>query len=59
MESKQQLLNMISELFNRVSDIKDIKNYDELRLIVIQERIKEINKMLDDFGQPLFKRIQE
>lgn len=59
MESKQQLLNMISELFNRVSDIKDIKNYDELRLIVIQERVKEINKMLDDFGQPLFKRIQK
>lgn len=59
MESKQQLLNMINELFNRVSDIKDIKNYDELRLIVIQERVKEINKMLDDFGQPLFKRIQK
>lgn len=59
MESKQQLLNMISELFNRISDIKDIKNYDELRLIVIQERVKEINKMLDDFGQPLFKRIQK
>ena len=59
MESKQQLLNMISELFNRVSDIKDIKNYDELRLIVIQERVKDINKMLDDFGQPLFKRIQK
>lgn len=59
MENKQQLLNMIGELFNRVLEIKEINNYDELRLIVIQERIKDINKMLDEFGQPLFKRIQK
>lgn len=59
MENKQQLLNMIGELFNRVLEIKEINNYDELRLIVIQERVKDINKMLDEFGQPLFKRIQK
>ena len=59
MESKQQLLNMIGELFDRVLNIKEINNYDELRLIVMQERVKDINKMLDDFGQPLFKRTQK
>ena len=57
-ETQQDTIREVSKLYDRLLNLKEVNHYDELRLIVIQERIKDINKMLDEFGQPLFKRLK-
>lgn len=58
-ETQQTTIREVSQLYDRLLNLKEVNHYDELRLIVIQERIKDINKMLDEFGKPLFKRIKK
>lgn len=57
-ETQQTTIREVSQLYDRLLNLKEVNHYDELRLIVIQERIKDINKMLDDFGKPLYQRLK-
>ncbi|MBO7712301.1 MAG: hypothetical protein J6S85_01960 [Methanobrevibacter sp.] len=57
-ETQQTTIREVSQLYDRLLNLKEVNHYDELRLIVIQERIKDINKMLDEFGKPLYERLK-
>lgn len=57
-ETQQTTIREVSQLYDRLLNLKEVNHYDELRLIVIQERIKDINKMLDEFGKPLYERVK-
>ena len=57
-ETQQDTIREVSKLYDRLLNLKEVNHYDELRLIVIQERVKDTNKMLDEFGKPLFTRLK-
>lgn len=55
-EELEKTIATATALLVRLSEINKVNNVDELRLIVIRNRIADIQKIIDDFGKKLYER---
>ena len=57
-EELEKTIAAATALLERLSSVKEVNNVDELRLIVIRNRIADIQKIIDDFGKKLYERLE-
>lgn len=58
-EELEKTIATATALLERLSEINKVNNIDELRLIIIRNRIAEIQKIIDDFGKKLYERLEK
>ena len=58
-ETQEQAINVCKELLQKLKDLKEVKDYDELRLVLIRLDLEKFIKQIDDFGKPFVERLKK
>lgn len=55
-EIQEKVIKKCEDFQKKIADLKNIKDIDELRLILILHRIEEAEKLLKEIGTKWFKK---
>lgn len=57
-ETQQEVIQKLNSLFDKLIDVKELNQVDELKLVLVKKHLEESHKLVDSLGEKVVLRIR-